>query len=95
MRRNPKTLKPEKRIGSPRILGIIVPEFEAVVAKSRISLPSGASPILPLRLRPALLAGIAIVERAGFKAIAVNLRISAVLFSNLVPHVPQWPHSYN
>lgn len=65
MRRNPKTLKPEKRIGSPRILGIIVPEFEAVVAKSRISLPSGASPILPLSLRPALLAGIAIVERAG------------------------------
>jgi hypothetical protein len=65
MRRNPKTVRPEKRNSSPRILGIIVPELEGVVANSRTSLPSPANLILPLNLRPALLAGIAIVERAG------------------------------
>lgn len=65
MRSNPKTVRPGKRNTSPRILGVILPELEAVVANSRTSLPSPANLILPLNLRPALLAGIAIVERAG------------------------------
>jgi hypothetical protein len=65
MRSNPKTVRPEKRNSSPRILGVILPELETVVAKSGTSLPSPDKPILPLNLRPALLAGIAIVERAG------------------------------
>ena len=65
MRRNPKTARPEKRNSSPRILGVIVPELEGIVANSRTSLSSPANLILPLNLRPALLAGIAIVERAG------------------------------
>jgi hypothetical protein len=65
MRRNPKTVRPEMRNSSQRILGVILPELEAVVANSWTSLPSPANLILPLNLRPALLAGIAIVERAG------------------------------
>ncbi|MFQ6185261.1 hypothetical protein ACLMJV_25390 [Sinorhizobium meliloti] len=45
------------------MLGAIIPDLDDVV--ERRSLPTPASPILPLNLRPALLAGVAIVERAG------------------------------
>ncbi|RUV41294.1 hypothetical protein EOD29_24350 [Mesorhizobium sp. M1A.T.Ca.IN.004.03.1.1] len=65
MRRDPKTLGPEKRIGGARMLGIIVPEFDAAAVEWGKPLPSAANPILPLNLRPGLLAGVAIVERAG------------------------------
>lgn len=54
-----------KRSGNIRLLGAIVPEIDAVVVESQISLPSPASPILPLWLCPALLAGVSIVEREG------------------------------
>ncbi|RVK40706.1 hypothetical protein CN160_33915 [Sinorhizobium meliloti] len=40
-----------------------LPDLDDVV--ERRSLPIPANPILPLHLRPALLAGVAIVERAG------------------------------
>ncbi len=46
-----------------RVLGAIIPDLDDVVERG--SLPTPASPILPLHLRPALLAGVAIVERAG------------------------------
>lgn len=46
-----------------RVLGAIIPDLDDVV--ERRILPTSASPILPLHLRPALLAGVAIVERAG------------------------------
>jgi len=47
------------------LVGAILPELDDVVAEKQIILPSPASPVLPLHLRPALLAGVAIVERAG------------------------------
>jgi len=47
------------------VLGAIIPDLDDVVATERRSLPTPANPILPLHLRPALLAGVAIVERAG------------------------------
>ncbi|WP_255876615.1 hypothetical protein [Sinorhizobium fredii] len=47
------------------MLGAIIPDLDDVVATERRSLPTPANPILPLHLRPALLAGVAIVERAG------------------------------
>ena len=56
MRRDPRTTH-LKRSGNIRLLGVIVPEIDAVV-DSEISLPSPANPILPLWLRPALLAGV-------------------------------------
>ncbi|WP_204842236.1 hypothetical protein [Manganibacter manganicus] len=48
-----------------RILGAIIPDLDHVVAAEQENLPTPAKPILPLHLRPALLAGVAIVERAG------------------------------
>src|SRR5208283_1841143 len=64
MRRDPRTTH-LKCSGSFRLLGVVVPETDAVVVDSQVSLPSPANPILPLWLRPALLAGVSIVERQG------------------------------
>jgi hypothetical protein len=47
------------------VLGAVIPDLDHVVAKQQENLPTPAKPILPLHLRPALLAGVAIVERAG------------------------------
>jgi hypothetical protein len=41
------------------------PDLDHVVAAEQENLPTPAKPILPLYMRPALLAGVAIVERAG------------------------------
>ncbi len=65
MRRSPKAIPFGRDLGSWRLLGVIVPEFDRLVADHRTALPVSASAILPLTLRPALLAGVAIVERAG------------------------------
>lgn len=46
-----------------RLLGALIPDLDDVV--DRQSLPMSSCPILPLHLRPALLAGIAMVERSG------------------------------
>jgi hypothetical protein len=64
MRRDPRTAH-LKCSGSFRLLGVVIPGTDAVVVDSQISLPSPASPILSLWLRPALLAGVSIVERQG------------------------------
>ncbi|RVP18863.1 hypothetical protein CN109_24225 [Sinorhizobium meliloti] len=63
MRRVPRPLPREHEPWRYRLLGAIIPDLDDVV--ERWSLPTPASPILPLHLRPALLAGIAIVERPG------------------------------
>lgn len=65
MRRIPKPIPREHELWRFRILGAIVPDLDHVIAAEQENLPTPASPVLPLRLRPALLAGIAIVERAG------------------------------
>ncbi|QGN00003.1 hypothetical protein F7D14_21470 (plasmid) [Methylocystis parvus] len=64
MRRDPRTSNAAPN-GNPRLLGAVLPEIDAVLANSRIVLPSPAKPILPLMLRPALLAAVAILERQG------------------------------
>ncbi|WP_281932743.1 TniQ family protein [Methylocystis iwaonis] len=64
MQRDPRTTH-LKRSGSFRLLGLIVPETDSVVVASQVSLPSPASPILPLCVRTALLAGVSIVDREG------------------------------
>lgn len=91
MRRNPKTIRPEKRNSSQRILGVVLPELETVIANSQLSLPSPEKPILPLNLRPALLAGIAIVERAGPAILdmlhAHTLGENRAHFGKLVAHI--------
>lgn len=46
-----------------RVLGALIPDLDDVV--DRQSLPMSSCPILPLHLRPAMLAAIAMVERSG------------------------------
>jgi hypothetical protein len=65
MRRVPKPPPDEAEFWRFRVLGAIVPEFDDLVAVKPASLPTSGTPILPLHLRPALLAGVAIVDRAG------------------------------
>ena len=65
MRRIPKPLPSEEELWRFRVLGSIVPELDDLVTTEREKLPTSGIPILPLRLRPALLAGVAIVDRAG------------------------------
>ena len=65
MRRVPKPLPDEGEFSRFRVLGAIIPELDDLVAVNRASLPTPGTPILPLYLRPALLAGVAIVDRAG------------------------------
>jgi hypothetical protein len=47
-----------------RALGVIIPDLDDVLKNETSGLPTLTS-ILPLHLRPALLAGVAIVQRAG------------------------------
>ncbi|MER8605851.1 hypothetical protein NKH48_19240 [Mesorhizobium sp. M1233] len=63
--RGARRLPREEELWRFRVLGAIVPDIDDVVATERKNLPTPASPILPLHLRPALLAGVAIVEHAG------------------------------
>jgi hypothetical protein len=53
-----------------RLLGALFPEIDAVDINQRLSLPSPAKPILPRWLRPALLAGVSIVERKDPETLA-------------------------
>ncbi len=65
MRRFPRPIPREHDFWRFRVLGAIIPDLDHVVAAEQQSLPTPAKPILPLHMRPALLAGIAIVECAG------------------------------
>jgi hypothetical protein len=64
MRRVPKSLTGYEPAGY-RALGVIIPDLDEVMRLEISRLPSPASPILPMHLRPALLAGVAIVQHAG------------------------------
>lgn len=64
MRRVPKSVLGYEPSGY-RVLGAIIPDLDEVMQIEISKLPSPASPILPLYLRPALLAGVAIVQHAG------------------------------
>jgi hypothetical protein len=55
----------EEELWRFRVLGVIIPDLDGVIAEAQENLPTPASPILRLRMRPALLAGVAIVERGG------------------------------
>ena len=65
MRRVPTPVPREHDLWRFRVLGAVIPDLDHVIAERQENLPTPAKPILPLHLRPALLAGVAIVERAG------------------------------
>ncbi|WP_337182472.1 hypothetical protein [Shinella sp.] len=65
MRRVPKSFPDRCKQSSYRVLGVIIPDLDDVLKMETRELPTPANPILQLHLRPALLADVAIVERAG------------------------------
>ncbi|BCH19733.1 hypothetical protein [Mesorhizobium sp. L-2-11] len=50
-----------------RVVGAIFPEFDDVVADNCTTLPSAGKPVLPINLRPFLLAAVALVEQRGLE----------------------------
>jgi hypothetical protein len=70
IRRDPKPIDPERWIETPKVLDLVIPGYDRLVVATGTIIPPADRPILPLSLRPALLAGIAIVERSGPKIIA-------------------------
>ena len=65
MQRIPRPIPHEHDLWRFRVLGAIIPDLDSVVAAEQESLPTSAKPIMPLYMRFAPLAGIAIVERTG------------------------------
>ncbi|WP_299682417.1 TniQ family protein [uncultured Roseobacter sp.] len=63
MRRVPCPFPRNAELWRYRVLGVVIPDLDDVIAKEGSFSPK--HPILPLHIRPALLAGVAIVERAG------------------------------
>ncbi len=65
MRRVPRPFPRDAELWRYRVLGTVIPDLDDVIAREGSFPPSPKHPILPLHIRPALLAGVAIVERAG------------------------------
>ncbi|WP_246660605.1 hypothetical protein [Nitratireductor sp. XY-223] len=61
MRRIPRPILHEHDLWLFRVLGAIIPDIDSVVAAQQENLPTPAKQIMPLYMRSALLAGIAIV----------------------------------
>lgn len=65
MHRIPGPTPRENDLWRYRLLGAIVPDFDAILAEETSFPYSPKHPILPLHIRPALLAGVTIIDRAG------------------------------
>ena len=59
IRRDPKPIDPEHWIETPKILDLVVPGFDRFTVANGATIPPANKPILPLSLRPTLLAGVA------------------------------------
>lgn len=65
MRRVPWPFPRDAELWRYRVLGVVIPDLDDVIAREGSFPPSPKHPIVPLHIRPALLAGVAIIERAG------------------------------
>lgn len=65
LRRVPLPLPRDAELWRYRVLGVVIPDFDDVIARERSFPPSPKHPIVQLHIRPALLAGVAILERGG------------------------------
>lgn len=65
MRRVPWPFPRDAELWRYRVLGIVIPDLDDVIAREGSFPPSPKHPVVPLHIRPALLASVAIVERAG------------------------------
>lgn len=67
MRRVPWPLPRDAELWRYRALGVVIPDLDDVLAREKSFPPSPKHPTVLLRIRRALLAGVAIVERAGLE----------------------------
>ena len=65
IRRVPWPFPRDAKLWRYRVLGAVIPNLYEIIAREGSFPPSPKHPIVPLHIRPALLAGVAIVERAG------------------------------
>lgn len=65
MRRIPWPFPRPDELWRYRVLGVLIPEFDAILSALTSFHRSPKHPILPLHIRPALLAGVDIVHRSG------------------------------
>jgi hypothetical protein len=65
IRRNTKPIDPEHCIETHKVVDLVVPGFDRLVAAMGTKVPGAARPFWPLALRRALVAGVAILERSG------------------------------
>lgn len=65
IRRDPRPVESDHWVETQKVLDLVVPGFDRLAAASGAKLLGADRPILPLALRRALLAGVAIVERSG------------------------------
>ena len=71
IRRDPKPIDPEHWIETLKVvLDLVIPGIDRHTAANGATTPPANKPVLPLSLRPTLLAGVATVERSGPKIIA-------------------------
>ncbi|OXT02159.1 hypothetical protein B7H23_04355 [Notoacmeibacter marinus] len=65
MRRIPRPLPREVDFWRFRVFGVIVPELNTILERETLFPYSHKYPMLPIHIRPALLASVAIVTQAG------------------------------
>ncbi|MFC5386461.1 TniQ family protein [Aquamicrobium segne] len=65
MRRRVFPFPAEEELWRFRVLGKIIPELDRLLAEICTSFPTPQNPVLPLYLRPALMAGVAMVHSGG------------------------------
>ena len=70
IRRDPKPIDPKHWIETLKVLDLVVPGIDRHTAANGATTPPANKPVLPLSLRPTLLAGVATVARSGPKIIA-------------------------
>jgi hypothetical protein len=70
IRRDPKPIDPERWIAKPRLLDVVIPGLDRFLAEQGTAIPTATKLIMQMSLRPALLAGVAIVERSGPSIVA-------------------------
>lgn len=65
MRRRAFPFPAEEELWRFRVLGNVIPELDGLLAETCTNFPTPQNPVLPLQLRPALLAGVAIAHAGG------------------------------
>ncbi len=65
IRRDPKPIDSDHWVKTQKVLDLVVPGFDRLAATTGTKVPGADRPVLPLALRRALVAGVAILERSG------------------------------